>query len=176
MILLAYVISTELPKSEKVIILLIGALLGGFGGISFFHFLHAHYDQSDALIQVAKFQERSLTRRNDALSLVEKIRQEVEEEKLDKIVDSDVNPIETSSSETSDEERKEQEKSSEVEKDKTADWIDRKCYRFTSRKHQIGYYFFANSKKYARDWYTPALSDVRGIMGNAFFVDSSFSS
>lgn len=121
MILLAYVISTELPKSEKVIILLIGALLGGFGGISFFHFLHAHYDQSDALIQVAKFQERSLTRRNDALSLVEKIRQEVEEEKLDKIVDSDVNPIETSSSETSDEERKEQEKSSEVEKDKTAD-------------------------------------------------------
>lgn len=121
MILLAYVISTELPKSEKVIILLIGALLGGFGGISFFHFLHAHYDQSDALIQVAKFQERSLTRRNDALSLVEKIRQEVEEEKLDKIVDSDVNPIETSSSETSDDERKEQEKSSEVEKDKTAD-------------------------------------------------------
>ena len=102
MILLAYVISTELPKSEKVIILLIGALLGGFGGISFFHFLHAHYDQSDALIQVAKFQERSLTRRNDALSLVEKIRQEVEEEKLDTIVDSDVNPIETSSSETSD--------------------------------------------------------------------------
>lgn len=121
MILLAYVISTELPKSEKVIILLIGALLGGFGGISFFHFLHAHYDQSDALIQVAKFQERSLTRRNDALSLVEKIRQEVEEEKLDKIVDSDVKPIERSSSETSDEERKEQEKSSEGEKDKTAD-------------------------------------------------------
>jgi len=121
MILLAYVISTELPKSEKVIILLIGVLLGGFGGISFFHFLHAHYDQSDALIQVAKFQERSLSRRNDALSLVEKIRQEVEEEKLDKIVDSDVKPIERSSSETSDEERKEQEKSSEGEKDKTAD-------------------------------------------------------
>jgi hypothetical protein len=45
----------------------------------------------------------------------------VEEEKLDKIVDSDVKPIERSSSETSDEERKEQEKSSEVEKDKTAD-------------------------------------------------------
>jgi hypothetical protein len=121
MILIAYLISTELPKSEKAIILLIGALLGGFGSMSFLHFLHAHYDQSDALIQVAKFQERSLTRRNDALSLVEKIRQEVEEEKLDKIVDSDVKPIERSSSETSDEERKEQEKSSEVEKDKTAD-------------------------------------------------------
>jgi cytochrome c biogenesis protein CcdA len=121
MILIAYLISTELPKSEKAIILLIGALLGGFGGMSFLHFLHAHYDQSDALIQVAKFQERSLTRRNDALSLVEKIRQEVEEEKLDKIVDSDVKPIERSSSETSDEERKEQEKSSEGEKDKTAD-------------------------------------------------------
>ena len=88
MILLAYVISTELPKSEKVIILLIGVLLGGFGGISFFHFLHAHYDQSDALIQVAKFQERSLRRRNDALSLVEKIREEVEEENREEIEES----------------------------------------------------------------------------------------
>ena len=106
MILLAYVISTELPKSEKVIILLIGALLGGFGGIIFFHFLHAHYDQSDALIQVAKFQERSLSRRNDALSLVEKIRKEVEEEKLDEIVVSDVKPIEKPCAETSDKEDK----------------------------------------------------------------------
>jgi Ran GTPase-activating protein (RanGAP) involved in mRNA processing and transport len=43
-------------------------------------FFHAHYDQSDSLIQVAKFQERSLRRRNDALDLVEKIREEVEDE------------------------------------------------------------------------------------------------
>ena len=53
---IAYLISLEFPKSEKAIILLAGALLGGISGVSIFHFLHAHYDQSDALIQVAKFQ------------------------------------------------------------------------------------------------------------------------
>ena len=121
MILLAYVISTELPKSEKVIILLIGVLLGGFGGISFFQFLHAHYDQSDALIQVAKFQERSLSRRNDALSLVEKIRKEVEVEKLDEIVVSDVKPIEKPYTEKPDKEDKNQEDPAEEEKEKTTD-------------------------------------------------------
>ena len=49
-------------------------------GVNLFHFLHAQYDQSDALIQVAKFQECSLRHRNDVLTLVEKIREEVEEE------------------------------------------------------------------------------------------------
>ena len=84
----AYLISLEFPKSEKAIILLAGALLGGISGVSIFHFLHAHYDQSDAPIQVAKFQERSLRRRNDALSLVEKIREEVEEENREEIEES----------------------------------------------------------------------------------------
>jgi hypothetical protein len=37
---------------------------------------------------VAKFQERSLRRRNDALSLVEKIREEVEEENREEIEES----------------------------------------------------------------------------------------
>ena len=85
---IAYLISLEFHKSEKAIILLAGALLGGIRGVSIFHFLHAHYDQSDALIQVAKFQERSLRRRNDALSLVEKIREEVEEENREEIEES----------------------------------------------------------------------------------------
>jgi ABC-type transport system involved in multi-copper enzyme maturation permease subunit len=85
---IAYLISLEFPKSEKAVILLLGALLGGLSGVSIFHFLHAHYDQSDALIQVAKFQERSLRRRNDALSLVEKIREEVEEENREEIEES----------------------------------------------------------------------------------------
>ena len=84
----AYLISLEFPKNEKTLILLAGALLGGLSGVSIFHFLHAHYDQSDALIQVAKFQERSLRRRNDALSLVEKIREEVNEDNREEIANS----------------------------------------------------------------------------------------
>ena len=48
--------------------------------------MQAYFDKSDALIQVAKFQERSLRKRNDAISLVEKIRKEVEqEEKTDRM-------------------------------------------------------------------------------------------
>ena len=35
------------------------------------------------MIQVAKFQERSLRKRNDAISLVEKIREEVHEENME---------------------------------------------------------------------------------------------
>ncbi|MBT3668258.1 MAG: hypothetical protein HN548_12340 [Opitutae bacterium] len=85
---IAYLISLEFPKSEKAVILLLGALLGGLSGVSIFHFLHAHYDQSDALIQVAKFQERSLRRRNDALSMVEKIRAEVEEDNQEETEES----------------------------------------------------------------------------------------
>ena len=84
----AYLLSLEFPKSQRAIILLTGALLGGVSGVNIFHFLHAYYDQSDALIQVAKFQERSLRRKNDALSLVEKIREEVEEDNREEIANS----------------------------------------------------------------------------------------
>ena len=77
---LIYFLTLNLPKVSQTVVLFIGGLLGAMSGINLFHFLHAHYDQSDALIQVAKFQERSLRHRNDALSLVEKIREEVEEE------------------------------------------------------------------------------------------------
>ena len=79
---LIYFVTLNLPKVSQTVVLFIGGLLGAMSGINLFHFLHAHYDQSDALIQVAKFQERSLRHRNDALSLVEKIREEVEEENL----------------------------------------------------------------------------------------------
>ncbi|MEJ6620361.1 MAG: hypothetical protein QNL93_00270 [Opitutae bacterium] len=77
---LIYFVSLNLPKVSQSVVLFMGVLLGVLSGVNLFHFLHAHYDQSDALIQVAKFQERSLRHRNDALSLVEKIREEVEEE------------------------------------------------------------------------------------------------
>lgn len=79
---LIYFVSLNLPKVSQSVVLFMGVLLGALSGVNLFHFLHAHYDQSDALIQVAKFQERSLRHRNDALSLVEKIREEVEEENL----------------------------------------------------------------------------------------------
>jgi hypothetical protein len=69
-----------LPKVSQLVVLFIGVLLGAMTGVNLFYFLHAQYDQSDALIQVAKFQERSLRHRNDVLTLVEKIREEVEEE------------------------------------------------------------------------------------------------
>ena len=77
---LIYFVSLNLPKVSQSVVLFMGVLLGALSGVNLFHFLHAHYDQSDALIQVAKFQERSLRHRNDALSLVEKIREEVVEE------------------------------------------------------------------------------------------------
>lgn len=62
-------------------VLILAAFGGGVFAVILLHFLHAHFDGSDALIQVAKFQERSLRKRNDALTMVEKIREEVEEEK-----------------------------------------------------------------------------------------------
>jgi hypothetical protein len=68
-------------KSEQAIVLILAAIGGGLSAVVLLHFLHAHFDGSDALIQVAKFQERSLRKRNDALTMVEKIREEVEAEK-----------------------------------------------------------------------------------------------
>jgi hypothetical protein len=80
MLATAYWLSQNLPPNAQIAVLFIAVLLGVLSGVNLFHFLHAHYDQSDALIQVAKFQERSLKHRNNALSLVEKIREEVDEE------------------------------------------------------------------------------------------------
>jgi thiol:disulfide interchange protein len=80
MLATAYWLSQNLPPNAQITVLFIAVLLGVLSGVNLFHFLHAHYDQSDALIQVAKFQERSLKHRNNALSLVEKIREEVDEE------------------------------------------------------------------------------------------------
>jgi ABC-type multidrug transport system fused ATPase/permease subunit len=77
---ISYFLSLSLPKVSQLVVLFIGVLLGAMTGVNLFHFLHAQYDQSDALIQVAKFQERSLRHRNDVMTLVEKIREEVEEE------------------------------------------------------------------------------------------------
>jgi len=80
MLATAYWLSQNLPQNAQIAVLFIAVLLGVLSGVNLFHFLHAHYDQSDALIQVAKFQERSIKHRNNALSLVEKIREEVDEE------------------------------------------------------------------------------------------------
>ena len=80
MLATTYWLSQHLPPNSQIAVLFIAVLLGVLSGVNLFHFLHAHYDQSDALIQVAKFQERSLKHRNNALSLVERIREEVEEE------------------------------------------------------------------------------------------------
>ena len=80
-VIFSYFSSRGMIKSEQAIVLILAAFGGGLSAVILLHFLHAHFDGSDALIQVAKFQERSLRRRNDALTMVEKIREEVEEEK-----------------------------------------------------------------------------------------------
>ena len=85
MVCIAYNFAME-QQDDKVIILLASVILTGLGGTCFYHIMQAYFDKSDALIQVAKFQERSLRKRNDAISLVEKIRKEVEqEEKTDRM-------------------------------------------------------------------------------------------
>lgn len=80
-LILSYFSTRGMIKSEQVMVLILAAFGGGVSAVILLHFLHAHFDGSDALIQVAKFQERSLRKRNDALTMVEKIREEVEEEK-----------------------------------------------------------------------------------------------
>ena len=79
-LILSYSSTRGMIKSEQAMVLILAAFGGGVSAV-ILHFLHAHFDGSDALIQVAKFQERSLRKRNDALTMVEKIREEVEEEK-----------------------------------------------------------------------------------------------
>jgi len=105
MLATAYWLSQNLPQNAQIAVLFIAVLLGVLSGVNLFHFLHAHYDQSDALIQVAKFQERSLKHRNNALSLVEKIREEVDEENQQEqkvrafVKDETIDPIEKPSEE-----------------------------------------------------------------------------
>ena len=105
MLATAYWLSQILPQNAQIAVLFIAVLLGVLSGVNLFHFLHAHYDQSDALIQVAKFQERSIKHRNNALSLVEKIREEVDEENQQEqkvrafVQDETIDPIEKPSEE-----------------------------------------------------------------------------
>ena len=105
MLATAYWLSQNLPQNAQIAVLFIAVLLGVLSGVNLFHFLHAHYDQSDALIQVAKFQERSIKHRNNALSLVEKIREEVDEENQQEqkvrafVQDETIDPIEKPSEE-----------------------------------------------------------------------------
>ena len=77
--ILVYFGTGDLPTNQK-LASLFGAIIGGaaIGALSY-QYLLAHYDQADALLQVAKFQQRSIQSRNDALALVEKIREEVNE-------------------------------------------------------------------------------------------------
>jgi len=81
--LLVFVATHEQPFSNRMAWLFGGILAGVAGSACLYHFLFAHYDQADALLQVAKFQQRSIRSRNDALALVEKIREEVNEEDED---------------------------------------------------------------------------------------------
>ena len=78
--ILVYVGTGDLPTNQK-LASLFGAIIGGAAiGAMSYQYLVAHYDQADALLQVAKFQQRSIRSRSDALALVEKIREEVNEE------------------------------------------------------------------------------------------------
>ena len=78
--ILVYVGTGDLPTNQK-LASLFGAIIGGAAiGAMSYQYLVAHYDQADALLQVAKFQQRSIRSRTDALALVEKIREEVNEE------------------------------------------------------------------------------------------------
>ncbi len=60
--------------------ILTGALGGLVPALLLNHVANAIFDGADSLVQIAKFQERSLRKRNDAIGLVEKIREEVEAE------------------------------------------------------------------------------------------------
>ena len=87
--ILVYFGTGDLPTNQK-LASLFGAIIGGaaIGALSY-QYLFAHYDQADALLQVAKFQQRSIQSRNDALALVEKIREEVNEEEEDENLSED---------------------------------------------------------------------------------------
>ncbi|MDC0157819.1 hypothetical protein OAK38_08665 [Verrucomicrobia bacterium] len=77
------------PFANRMAWLFGGVLAGVAASACLYHFLFAHYDQADALLQVAKFQQRSIRSRSDALALVEKIREEVNEEGEEKESDEE---------------------------------------------------------------------------------------
>jgi hypothetical protein len=69
--------ANQMDTIERVAWMFGGILAGVAASACLYHYLCAHYDQADALLQVAKFQERSIRTRRDAVELVEKIREEV---------------------------------------------------------------------------------------------------
>ncbi len=69
--------TNQMDTIERVAWMFGGILAGVAASACLYHYLYAHYDQADALLQVAKFQERSIRTRRDAVELVEKIREEV---------------------------------------------------------------------------------------------------
>jgi outer membrane biosynthesis protein TonB len=87
--LLVFVGTHDQPFTHRMAWLFGGILAGVAASACLYHFLFAHYDQADALLQVAKFQQRSIRSRNDALALVEKIREEVNEEEDDENLSDD---------------------------------------------------------------------------------------
>ena len=98
--ILVYMGTGDLPTNQK-LASLFGAIIGGAAiGAMSYQYLVAHYDQADALLQVAKFQQRSIRSRSDALALVEKIREEVNEEGEEKELE-DKDPAEEQKDETS---------------------------------------------------------------------------
>ena len=69
--------ANQMDTIERVAWMFGGILAGVAASACLYHYLYAHYDQADALLQVAKFQERSIRTRRDAVELVDKIREEV---------------------------------------------------------------------------------------------------
>jgi hypothetical protein len=69
--------ANQMPSSQRIAWMFGGILAGVAACACLCHYLFAHYDQADALLQVAKFQERSIRTRKDAVDLVDKIREEV---------------------------------------------------------------------------------------------------
>ena len=69
--------ANQMPTPQRVAWMFGGILAGVAASACLYHYLFAHYDQADALLQVAKFQERSIRTRKDAVDLVDKIREEV---------------------------------------------------------------------------------------------------
>ena len=75
---LGALLGVEKEQQVMLVFILTGALGGVVPALLLNHLANAIFDGADSLVQIAKFQERSLRRRNDALDLVEKIREEVE--------------------------------------------------------------------------------------------------
>ena len=75
---LGALLGVEKEQQVMLVFILTGALGGVVPALLLNHLANAIFDGADSLVQIAKFQERSLRHRNDALDLVEKIREEVE--------------------------------------------------------------------------------------------------